>query len=302
MTTAASAATTIDAVVDSDSSSDSGAVAVARKNTKPKPEDTTATSKRIISLNNSAVLSLLTGHVAQSCCLLTEASSILTVIRKNVQKKKIQQQQQQQEKNKNKNMNDGDGHETPSSPSHSSTVPFFFSWVDMSSAYTSHEHLMMQRAVLIDDDDDDDHDGDDDTSGSSNDDDSDDGFDRANRLCWAVLYNLALTCHLMACQAGASIEGRENFARAMGLYQMLSHSVDFFDGVPACHRTTFLLGLWYNQGHIYSEFSSHELTARCVVHVQTLLIQLRFEQPSIDMSETELNLILLKPPSTAGAA
>ena len=295
MATSAAAATATDAVVDSDSS-DSGVVAIATKNTK-QPEDKTLMSKRIISLNNSAVLSLWTGHVAQSCRLLTEASSILTMIRKNVQKKKMQQQQQQPEKEeeKKKNMNDGDDHQTPSL-SHSSNDPFFFSWVDMSNAYTSHEHLMIQRAVLIDDDD-----GDVDEADSI-DDDKDDGFDRASRLCWAVLYNLALTCDLMACQAGASTEGREYFARAMGLYQMLSHSVDIFDGVPACHRATFLLGLWYNQGHIHSEFSSHELTARCVVHVQTLLIQLRFEQPKIDMSETELNLILLKPPSTAGAA
>ena len=285
---AAAAAAATDAV---DDSSDSGVVSVAKTDTKPELEKKSV-SKRLISLNNRAILSLWTGHVAQSCCLLTEASSILTMIRRNVQKKKMQQQQQQQQQEK-KNMNDGDNYQNPS-PTHSSNFPFIFSWVDISFAYPSHENLMIQRAVLVDDDD-----GDDDEADSNDD---SDGLDRASRLCWAILYNLALACHLKACQAGASTEGRENFARAMGLYQMLSHSADFFDGVPACHRTTFLLGLWYNQGHIHSEFSCHELTARCVVHVQTLLIQLRFEQPSVDMSETELNLILLKPPSTAGAA
>eukprot|EP00529_Nitzschia_sp_RCC80_P030684 CAMPEP_0113471782 /NCGR_PEP_ID=MMETSP0014_2-20120614/17159_1 /TAXON_ID=2857 /ORGANISM="Nitzschia sp." /LENGTH=300 /DNA_ID=CAMNT_0000364435 /DNA_START=189 /DNA_END=1091 /DNA_ORIENTATION=+ /assembly_acc=CAM_ASM_000159 len=271
------AAAEADTVVDRD---DGAVVAIVKKPNK------TTMSQRLISLNNRAVLSLWTGHVVDSCCLLTEASSFLTTIRKNVQTKK-----------KKKN-DDGDDHQTPA-PSHSSS-PFPFTWVDMSSVYTSHEHLMIQRVVLIDDDDG--GGGDVKKDDQADSDDDGDDLDRANGLCWAVVYNLALTCHLMACQAGESTEGREHFARAMGLYQMLSYSVDFFDQVPACHRTTFLLGLWYNQGHIHSEFASHELTVRCFVHVQTLLIQLRVEQPALDMKETELNLILLKPPSTAGAA
>jgi hypothetical protein len=159
---------------------------------------------------------------------------------------------------------------------------------------------MFQRAVIVDADDDKEeeqqqqqHDDDDDAD--------DDGLHQSYQLCWAVLYNLGLTCHLLACQAGASAEGRQHFARSMELYELLM-SNEYLDHVPANSTPIIQLALSYNRGHIYSEFAMHDLAAQCLVYVQRALIQIRLQQPTTNIEETELNLILLKPPSTAGAA
>jgi hypothetical protein len=153
---------------------------------------------------------------------------------------------------------------------------------------------MFQRAVIVDADDDKEEE-------QQQQHDDDDGLHRSYQLCWAVLYNLGLTCHLLACQAGASAEGRQHFARSMGLYELLM-SNEYLDQVPANSSPIIALALCYNRGHIYSEFAMHDLAAQCLVYVQRALIQIRLQQPTTNIEETELNLILLNPPSTAGAA
>lgn len=245
-------------------------------------------SNHLVRLNNRAVLCLLTRQTVDACRLLTEASCIMARIK--FQRDATATATLSSSVETIKTVDDG-------SPSPSI---FFFRWTDLSCVYPTHKHLMFQRAVIVDADDDKEeeqqqqqHDDDDDAD--------DDGLHQSYQLCWAVLYNLGLTCHLLACQAGASAEGRQHFARSMELYELLM-SNEYLDHVPANSTPIIQLALSYNRGHIYSEFAMHDLAAQCLVYVQRALIQIRLQQPTTNIEETELNLILLKPPSTAGAA
>jgi hypothetical protein len=290
----------------------------------------------LVVLNNNAVATLQLGQTIDACKLLTEASSILaqikvknstatttsntttttttgstsptssTTVTDHHSSQHHHHHHQQQQQEQKIMLNEEEGQERASSCCCCcccrSSSPTNFFWVDLSNVYTSHAQVMFQRAIVIDDeemmmiDDGPQH-----RQDLQDQDDNEDRSDRsAYSLCWVVLYNLGLACHLLACQSGASAEGRQHFHRAKGLYDILYN--DYVHHVPTGMTTTFLLALYYNQGHIYTEFASHELAATCLRCVQLLLIKIRYEQPTMNMRETELNLILLRPPATAGAA
>ena len=162
-----------------------------------------------------------------------------------------------------------------------SDTPISFSWIDLSPEtlkLSNESCYLFLRSIRITSDNDD-------CSPSS--------------MRWAVLYNLAISCHLMACELGQA--GNANMRRAHELYEIIRGR--FLPGVPMEHRTMVAVALFNNAGCIYREFGMHEQAKACLVKVREIMACLPVERQGLDRKLLfGINLALLRAPTIAGAA
>jgi tetratricopeptide (TPR) repeat protein len=222
--------------------------------------------QQIILLNNDGIASLQMGKINEACSLLTQASSILGRMSNN------------------------------SAPSRSSPSqrPISYSWIDFSTdsfvaSFSDRKlaneislPLLFLRTLRISSD----------VSCSGN------GDICPLNLCWAVLYNLAISCHLLACQLGQT--GNQHLRRAHELYEIVRSR--FLAETPLEHRATVALALFNNAGYIYREFGMHEQSVACLGKARDMLAHLPGERLGADWKLFGINLMLLQQPTIADAA
>jgi hypothetical protein len=117
-------------------------------------------------------------------------------------------------------------------------------------------------------------------------------------LCWAVLYNLALSCHILACQNGA--KGKGYLKRAHDLYEIVR--TRFVPSEPSEQWATLSMALFNNAGCIYREFAMHNEYIACLGKVRDMLLRLPCENRDEDFKIFSLNLMVLQTPTNAAAA
>lgn len=214
---------------------------------------------QITSLNNNGVACLRMGNTRDACTILTKASSILG------------------------QMNDN-GSSRPSASSFSwldlSTEPLFLSsFAEQKLPCESSLPFMFLRALRITPTEDDDA--------------------CPADLFWAVLYNLAISCQLMACQLGQ--KGNQHLRKAHELYEIVRSR--FLVITPVEYRATVALAVFNNAGCIYKDVGMHEQSAACLHQVQEIMVTY-FPKTQIQGKALlfGINLRLLQGPINAAAA
>lgn len=116
---------------------------------------------------------------------------------------------------------------------------------------------------------------------------------------WAILYNLALSCHIHACKLGAN--GRQHLQKAHEMYDVVR--TQFLPQVSSEDTPMLSLALYNNMGCIYREFSMFKESQQCLKRAKEILIDIHRKQGGLgDLKGVSLNLMALKKPSRAPAA
>jgi hypothetical protein len=222
--------------------------------------------QQIILLNNDGIAFLQMGKINEACTFLTKASSMLGRM----------------------------SNKRPPSRRSPPQRPSSYSWIDLSTdsfvasfsdrklANESSLPFLFLRALRITSD----------VSCSGN------GDICPLNLCWAVLYNLAISCHLLACQLGQA--GNQHLRRAHELYEIVRNR--FLAETPLEHRATVALALFNNAGYIYREFGMREQSVACLGKVRDMLSHLPGERLGTDWKLFGINVMLLQEPTIADAA
>jgi hypothetical protein len=99
---------------------------------------------------------------------------------------------------------------------------------------------------------------------------------RANKLCpfglwWVFHYNLALVAHLLGIQKSES--GKSHLQEAKRLYGMVCTNVQSRRCSADCAVLLLvLMGIWNNQGCIYTELGMEEQANNCLDRLRKLLM------------------------------
>jgi hypothetical protein len=120
-------------------------------------------------------------------------------------------------------------------------------------------------------------------------------------LTWAVLYNLALACHLLACKLGAN--GRRHLKKSHELYDIIRKR--YLPQVPSEQSAYLSLAIHNNMACIYQEFAMHIESESCLTKANEMLYMISkgTTEPSGDLKEISLNLMVSsKRPARAPAA
>lgn len=116
---------------------------------------------------------------------------------------------------------------------------------------------------------------------------------------WAILYNLALSCHIHGCRLGAN--GRQHMQKAHELYDVIR--TQFLPHVSSDYSPMLSLAVHNNMGCIYREFSMHKESQECLKRAKEMLLAVSGEQGGLDdLKDVSLNLMALKKPARAPAA
>ena len=215
-------------------------------------------NQEVLLLNNQGVAYLYKGKVNEACSLFTRASQLFGLSGNN-------------ESQRRRTMS-----------------PFGYNWIDLSASYIScladrklisAESLpfLFLQAVQITD--------------------CTDIIDFEDQR-WAVLYNLALSCHLLACENGEM--GSLHRKRAHDLYGIVLNN--FMSQTPVEHRSILTLALFNNAGCIYRENAMHDAAEVCVGKVKEILVRLPHEKRGINSKAFGLNVMVLERHELAGAA
>jgi tetratricopeptide (TPR) repeat protein len=127
---------------------------------------------------------------------------------------------------------------------------------------------------------------------------------RANKLCpfglcWVVHYNLALVAHLVGIQKAES--GKSYLQEAKRLYGMVCMYVQ--SRRCSADYTVLLMGIWNNQGCIYTELCMEEQAKNCLDRLRKLLMSTRASSNKLPgWRSFYLNLLTLEKQRSVAAA
>ena len=133
-------------------------------------------------------------------------------------------------------------------------------------------------------------------------------------LCWIVLYNLALSCHIYGYKLGAN--GRQHVHKAHELYDIVrtQYLPQVFSSASSSsselqnHAAMLSLALHYNMGYIYQDFEMHEESQACLKRAKEVIVLFNngatsSSTPPDDFTRNvSLILMVSKRPSRAPAA
>jgi hypothetical protein len=232
--------------------------------------------RAITLLNNQGVSFLLMGQVNEACTYFARASTLLAGLSNNRQTQ---------------------------SCSIIENCPFGYNWIDLSKSnatgFSDQKPIaegslpfLFLRAVLI--------------SECSENDEFELSYECGNsedtspgNQSWAVLYNLALSCHLLACLRGEK-GGRPHLKRSHDLYGIVLNK--FLIQAPPEHRAMLALALFNNSGCIYREYAMHTESVACLKKVREILASQLCENNVADLKIFGLNVMVLQRPMLAEAA
>jgi len=117
-------------------------------------------------------------------------------------------------------------------------------------------------------------------------------------LCWAVLYNLALSCHLLAYQDDK--KDTTYLRRAIDLYEIVR--INYLDSTPVEHKATQLLAIYNNLGCIYEYLGDADESDSCLRKVREFMDCLSSERYGADWKLFGLNIVALGRSRVANAA